>query len=134
MRKRRYSYKFYIGPTIGAISTKYKERELQKNCKMVYVLTCLDENKFTQVKSIEGNNAADRALESALRKKEGYVCRSFLERGSDERQYGSSLINLPVTTFSRSLFREYKEYHNSRDDLDFISPKGLNNHMMLSKL
>ena len=50
---------------------------------------------------------------------------SFLERGSDERQYNNPGINLPVVTLMRTKFGSYKEYHSSYDNLKFIKPKNL---------
>ena len=34
-------------------------------------------------------------------------------------------VDLPLCTFCKSKFGEYKEYHSSSDDLDFISEVGL---------
>ena len=41
-------------------------------------------------------------------------------------QYCSQNINLPVVTYCRSKFGEYKEYHTHKDNLSIISEKNLN--------
>ena len=44
-------------------------------------------------------------------------------RASDERQYCSPGIDLPMCSFSRSL--HFKEYHTNKDNLKIVSPKNL---------
>ena len=48
-----------------------------------------------------------------------------MDRGSDERQYCAPGIDLPICGFSRTKYGEYKEYHTSEDNLNFVSKKGL---------
>ena len=69
---------------------------------------------------------ADRVLTNVLKTHTNnqFSDYSFLKRGSDERQYNSAGVDLPVVCFCRSKFGEYPEYHTSADDMDFISPEG----------
>ncbi|EAI2463018.1 DUF4910 domain-containing protein, partial [Campylobacter jejuni] len=46
-------------------------------------------------------------------------------RGSDERQYNAPLANLGIVGVCRTRYGDYDGYHNSKDDLNFISEKGL---------
>ena len=64
-------------------------------------------------------------MKNILRTKGRFVTYSFLESGSDERQYNAPFVELPVVGFNRTKYGMYKEYHTSADNLDFISPNGL---------
>ncbi|PZT48516.1 aminopeptidase [Helicobacter valdiviensis] len=124
-----YTYRILFLPeTIGAIyylSTHLKQ--MQQNCIAGFVLTCLgDNNQYSFVTSQNGNNLADRCTRHILKNYyKDYKEYSYLERGSDERQYCAPGVDLPFCTLSRTKFGEYEEYHTSLDNLDFISKEGL---------
>ena len=127
--KRRYTYRFVWNPeTIGSITYLSRNWEsLQQHVKAAFVLSCVGDNRtYSMVCSKYADTLADRVLENVLKYHyPAYKRYSFLERGSDERQYGSAGIDLPVCGFCRSKYQEYPEYHTSADNMSLISPEGL---------
>ena len=125
----KYTYRFLLGPeTIGAISyLSLFEKKLKKNLISGFVLTCVGDNdNYSHVQSPYGDNLSDKALTAALIGLKNVQKYSFLERGSDERQYCSPNIDLPICTFCRTKFGEFDEYHTSADNMKKISNEGLN--------
>ena len=91
-----------------------------------YVLSCVGDNlEYSLIHGPEKFCLADISVEAALIGKKNYKEYSFLDRGSDERQYCSPGIDLPVCGFSRTKYGEFKEYHTDKDNMDFISIEGL---------
>lgn len=128
LKERKYNYRFVLIPeTIGSIVYLSKHLEhLKKHVKAGFVLSCLGDDKaYSLIHTPKENTLSDKVALHTLKNKENFKAFSFLDRGSDERQYNSPLVNLGIVGVCRSKYLEYKEYHTSKDDLNFISPKGL---------
>ena len=125
----KYSMRFLFLPeTIGVISYLSKNlNNLKKNVLGGYNLTCIgDDKNHSYILSKYQNSPSDYALLEAYKKfkikKKEY---SFLERGSDERQYNSPGIDLGITSVFRTKFNEDKEYHTSFDNFKVMTLKGV---------
>ena len=129
LKKRNYSYRILFLPeTIGSISYISKNlSHLKKNVIGGLNIVCVgDNNKFSFLPSKKGNSVFEKMILNSLKKtRKKFKQYSFLNRGSDERQYCSAGVDLPICSVMRSKYGAYKEYHTSFDDLNFISPKGL---------
>ena len=124
-----YSYRFVLIPeTIGSIVYLSKNlNTLQKNVKGGFNISCVgDERSWGLVPSRYGNNISDKIGEHVLKSNcKSFIKYSWLNRGSDERQYCSPGVDLPISSITRSKYGEYSEYHTSLDNFDLVTQKGL---------
>ena len=127
-QQNHYTYRFvFIPETIGSLVYLSKNlSKLKRKTKAGYVLTCIgDNNAYSFMGSKYGNTLSDKAALSVIN--EEYIdakIYTWKDRGSDERQFCSP--NRPnIASLMRSKYGEYKEYHTSKDNLEFVSEQGL---------
>ncbi len=130
LKNRRFSYRIiFIPETIGAIAYLSINHKLMKERTIAgFVLTCVGDNRaFSFMPSRLGETLADKVANHIISNFYPQTKKySFLQRGSDERQFCTPLVDLPVVSLMRSKYGTFPEYHTSDDNLDFISHEGLN--------
>ena len=133
-----YSYRLVLAPeTIGpAVFLSRHLAELKERVIAAFNMSCVgDERAWSFMPSRKGDTLADRvALHALSHHAHGYEQCDFLQdRASDERQYCSPGIDLPMVSIMRSRYGTYPEYHTSADDLTVISPAGLQGSLDMHK-
>ena len=128
-KRRKFTYRFLFLPeTIGSIAYLSKNYKiLKKNVIAGYVLTCIGDNRnYSMLETKQKNSLSDVIAKKILRKKRNAKIYNWSSRGSDERQYCSPGIDLPVASLMRTKYGEYPEYHTSLDQIgNVITKKGL---------
>ncbi len=126
----------FIPETIGSITFLEKNLNyLKENLIGGYNLSCIgDERQHSCMFTKYGNAISDKALmETYKRFKIKYRKYSFLERGSDERQYNSPGIDLPITSIFRTKYGKFPEYHTSLDNFKLVTIKGIKGGFKVAK-
>ena len=124
-----YSYRFIFAPeTVGTINFIHSNLAgLRENLLGGLVLTCIgDSGKYTYKKTFSGCNLIDRMMEEFLENKGSNKVNAaldFFPWGSDERQYNSPGLRLPVGCLSRTIYGKYPEYHTSLDNKSVLNFK-----------
>jgi len=132
LRPSKYTIRLLLIPeTIGAITYIAKNyKRLKNNLVAGFNLSCMGDNgPYTLISSINENTYSDKIATRIIKKRKNFKKLSFLKRGSNERQFGYQNLNLSFTTICRTRFGDYKEYHTSDDNLNFISEKNLVNSL-----
>ena len=126
----------FIPETIGSINYIYKNfHNLKKNVIGGFNLSCIgDEREYSCMLSKKENFPSDYSILEAFKKlKLKYKKYSFLQRGSDERQYNSPGIDLPISSIFRTKYGEFKEYHTSLDNFNLVTEKGIKGGFKVAK-
>ena len=126
---RHFTYRLVFLPeTIGAIYYLSQHLEhLRQHVHVGFNISCVgDDRNYSFVSSRKGQTLADRIASHILPiLSPSFIRHSFLERASDERQYGSPLVDLPLVSLSRTKYGCYDEYHTSLDNFDVVTSTGL---------
>ena len=129
-----YSYRFlFIPETIGAITWLSKNKKNLSKIKSGLVVTCVGGNGgFTYKKTRDNNSEIDKISIDVLKHtRKKFETRDFFPYGSDERQYSSPGIDLPIGVLMRTPYYEFKEYHTADDNLDSIKKFALNDSLIM---
>ena len=124
----QHTYRFVFAPeTIGSIIYLSEHiQPLKENVICGFNLSCVgDERAYSYIESRMGNTLADSALQAAMIDLDNVKKYSFLDRGSDERQYCAPGVDLPFCGFCRTKYEEFPEYHTSADNFDVVTSEGL---------
>ena len=121
IKNRNYTYRIIFAPeTVGALA--YINSRKIKNFKRVihaFNLTCLSNgNEWSIMPTRNGNTYTDYFAKYFVQKSKGnYILHDFLTRGSDERQYNSPKVDIPMVSIMRTKYHEYDSYHTNLDNL-----------------
>tara|TARA_A100000164_G_scaffold379690_1_gene424715 strand:- start:198 stop:1496 length:1299 start_codon:yes stop_codon:yes gene_type:complete len=138
LKNKKYNYRFIFVPeTIGSIAYLSKNlNKLKKDMLAGFIINCAGDNRdYSFVRTPQKNTFADEIMDSSfigLKKKSIY---EFTDRSSDERQFCSPGVELPVCSFSRSKAgsKTYPEYHTSLDNFSVVTKKGLEGSFKIFK-
>tara|TARA_Y100000590_G_scaffold96684_1_gene109863 strand:- start:2028 stop:3455 length:1428 start_codon:yes stop_codon:yes gene_type:complete len=132
----KYTYRLVIVPeTIGSIC--FLAQSDVKKIVGGMILSCTGgPDRFSIKDSFDKNHwiniTAHKALEEFTKK--NYITYPFVPIGSDERQYSSPAFRIVTPSIHKSKYHEFKEYHTSADNLEFISEDSLLKSLEVHKL
>ena len=130
LKEKEYTYRIiFIPETIGSITyLSINHKEMKKNIFAGFNVSCIgDERAYSYLPSRNGKTISDEVAKHVLNWIDpNFKKYTWLDRGSDERQYCAPGIDLPIASILRTKWLEYPEYHTSLDNLeDVVTPKGL---------
>jgi aminopeptidase-like protein len=127
-RSLRHAYRFVIAPeTIGALAYIARNEAAVRALAGGFVATTVaGPGQFGYKSTWRGDSVIDRSVRLTFKElKLAYTEYPFEISGSDERQYSTPGLRVPVGTICKDKYYTYPYYHTSLDNLDFISAGNL---------
>ena len=128
LKNRYWTYRIiFIPETIGAIAyCKINEKKIKNVLFALMVNNVGGPGKISFKQSFDDdhfiNNLINQVLnENKIRAKKY----KFDIHGSDERQFSSQFFNINSASIHKDKYFEYKQYHTSADNLDFVKSENL---------
>tara|TARA_B110000444_G_scaffold244278_1_gene263571 strand:+ start:201 stop:1502 length:1302 start_codon:yes stop_codon:yes gene_type:complete len=118
-----YSWRFIFVPeTIGAIAYCANNKDIMEKIDTALVVTTVGgPGKFGYKQSFNGSHYINELIEKTFENMDiKYETYPFDIHGSDERQYSSIGFRINTASVTKDKYYEYKYYHNSLDNLDFV--------------
>ena len=115
----------FVPETIGPIAYLSSYPDIIERTVGGLVVTCCGgPGPLGYKMTFQGDHTVDRAIEIAFQELNAEPERyAFSPLGSDERQYSSPGVRIPVATICKDKYHEFKEYHTSADNLNFVKPE-----------
>lgn len=126
---RRFTYRLLFLPeTIGAVAYCARHGEhLRRNVVAGWQVVCTGGPQDYVYVRARADDALVNRLTAHVLAHSGrpHVIEDYRWRGSDERQWNSPGMDLPVGMLAKSKFEQYPAYHTSLDDLDYVRAEHL---------
>ncbi len=126
--KKNWTWRFvWVPETIGALAWAHENQAIWKNIEAGIVMsTCAGQGELSYKAPFQtGHWIESTLLETLNQTGLSFKQHPFDPNGSDERQYSSPRLRLPVCSLHKSKYYDYPEYHSSADDLSFVTPENL---------
>jgi len=123
----------FVPETVGAIAYCSKNYDAMQKIKSgLVVTTCGGQGQFGYKKSWNSDHYLNSMIEDVLIEENiKFKSFEFDIHGSDERQYSSQGFRINCCSITKDKYYDYKYYHTSHDDLNFVNGRQINESLNL---
>lgn len=128
LKNRYWSYRIiFIPETIGAIAyCKLNEKKIKNILFALIVNNVGGPGQISFKQSFDNNHFVNVLINQVLKENKIRAKKyKFDIHGSDERQFSSQFFKINAASIHKDKYFEYKQYHTSADNLDFVKSKNL---------